>query len=241
MLTDIFSNRYLNVKLRDQFAEADRRLLVQSFRILVEQVCPYYDAAGNVSEKGKNYWSSLNSLLAMEFGLQTLSPIYYSYQTTWNGAPHTQTGSWSFDTVCKNWMLADYDGLLQPDVFIKERLSLVELGFRKREIEIAEANAALPNEIASAKLRAARRTGGIRLPGDLADGMKAFNYTINEQFQSVVVELNARFRQAGYDLNYHNGFIQRSSDALTEKEIESPFWKTLANLTCSPETPPILS
>jgi hypothetical protein len=62
-------------------------------------------------------------------------------------------------------MLADYDGLLQPDVFIKERLSLVELGFRKREIEIAEANAALPNEIASAKLRAARRTGGIRLPG----------------------------------------------------------------------------
>jgi hypothetical protein len=87
MLTDIFSNRYLNVKLRDQFAEADRRLLVQSFRILVEQVCPYYDAAGNVSEKGKNYWSSLNSLLAMEFGLQTLSPIYYSYQTTWNGAP----------------------------------------------------------------------------------------------------------------------------------------------------------
>jgi hypothetical protein len=43
-----------------------------------------------------------------------------------------------------------------------------------------------------------------------------------------VNELNARFRQADCQLHYHNGFIQISEDQTVEREIETPFWRLLA-------------
>jgi hypothetical protein len=55
------------------------------------------------------------------------------------------------------------------------------------------------------------------------------NATMNVVFQSAVDELNTRFLQARCDLNYHNGFIQRSTDALSEQHIEKPFWGLLAD------------
>ena len=48
-------------------------------------------------------------------------------------------------------------------------------------------------------------------------------------FQTNVDELNARFRQAGYPLNYHNGFIQISTDDLVQKQVETPFWMLVAD------------
>ncbi len=54
--------------------------------------------------------------------------------------------------------------------------------------------------------------------------LKNFADKKRESFQVSVIELNTRFKQAGYDLNYHNGFIQLSTDSLIEKEIEDPFW-----------------
>jgi AbiJ N-terminal domain 4 len=46
-----------------------------------------------------------------------------------------------------------------------------------------------------------------------------------------VDELNTRMRQAGYELHYHNGFIQRSVDPVVEDQIEQPFWDLVADAT----------
>ena len=55
------------------------------------------------------------------------------------------------------------------------------------------------------------------------------NAEMNSKFQDSVNELNTRFRQAGCDLNYHNGFIQIGDDALTLREIETPFWELVVD------------
>jgi hypothetical protein len=52
---------------------------------------------------------------------------------------------------------------------------------------------------------------------------------MNMDFQSAVDEFNTRFLQARCNLNYHNGFIQRSNDALSEQQVEKPFWALVAD------------
>ena len=52
---------------------------------------------------------------------------------------------------------------------------------------------------------------------------------MNSEFQDGVDELNTRFVQARCNLNYHNGFIQCSTDVLSEEEIEKPFWALVAD------------
>lgn len=231
MLTDIFAERYSSVELWKSFGELERRLLVQGYRILIEKICPYYTADGNESERGKAFWTDIHSRLSMELGLKSLSGVYYSYQTTKHGKSYTYSGFWTFAYVCKEWMLKDFDESESADQFIKERLSLVEIGFRKREEEIAFANAALPAEIQAAKLEAVKqpKPGVIRIPGNRAKALETINKKMNSEFRGVVAELNTRFRQADCGLNYHNGFIQRSTDELSMEQVETPFWALVAN------------
>jgi hypothetical protein len=221
MLTDIFANRYANVPIWSSFGEPERRLLVQGFRILTEHVCSYWKD-GREHEYGKNFWTDLHRRISMELGLSSLSPLGYSYTTNLMGKPHTVTGMWTMDKVCESWMLQDLNGSQTPDVFIKERLSLVEIGFRKRGETIAEANAQLASQIAANRARLKRKVPGtIQLPGDPADGLRALNAKMNTEFQEAVDELNTRFVQARCSLNYHNGFIQRSTDALFGRRSRS--------------------
>ena len=42
MLTDIFLSRYADVPLWTEFRDQESRILVQAFRIIEEQVYPYY-------------------------------------------------------------------------------------------------------------------------------------------------------------------------------------------------------
>ena len=42
MLTDIFANRYQSVIIWEEFGENERKLLVQGFRIVSEQLFPYW-------------------------------------------------------------------------------------------------------------------------------------------------------------------------------------------------------
>jgi hypothetical protein len=227
MLTDIFARRYGDVPMWGAFDEPSRRLLVQAFQLL-DQICPYY-VGGNESAQGKAFWTQLHTLLARELGLQELSPIvwgYYGPQKLWLSGTH------SMIKVCETWMLKPFDGSISPDRFIKERLSFVELGFRNRGQEVAAANASLPGAIAQAQHRESRRgvsLSGLRVPGSRVDGMKAFNASMNAAFQAAIDELNARFRQAGLDLHYHNGFIQISSDATVTREVDGPFWRLVAD------------
>lgn len=230
MLTDIFARRYEDVPIWKQFTAAESRLINQTFRIVSEQIFPYY-VNGNESPAAKVDWKVIHDRLSMELGVKSLSDVAYFYQTTWNGKPHTVSGTWTINTVCENWMLKAFDGKEPVDEFIKNRLSFVEIAFRLQGDRIAEANAKLPESILAADLRASRISGpnSFRIPGKASDAVRAANAKLNTEFQSSVDELNTRFRQARAPLNYHNGFIQISNDTLLTDVIETPFWGAIAD------------
>ena len=225
MLTDIFAYRYLENPIWDNFDENVRRLLVQGFRIVSEQLFPYYDADGKEKAEVKAIWDDLNKNLAMELGLKSLSSPTYGYYTEWNGKKHWTSGSWAKITVCENFVLAEYDGSVPVDQFIKERLSFIELAFRQQEKKLSELNASLDRRIQEAELATKMRPSrGIRLPGNRSDGLRAWNQSQNEMFTASCNELNERFRRSRSKLHYHNGFIQISEDEAIMREIEQPFW-----------------
>jgi hypothetical protein len=228
MLTDIFADRYEKRPIWDGFTNTEAKLLTQCFRIVSDQLIPYW-IDGKESETAKVKWKAVHDRLSMELGLQELAPRYYSFQTNVMGKPTTQSGSWTMDKVCRDFVLAPYREGVDADRFIKERVSFVELAFRIREEEIAAANKALPGQLLEAGLREARKSGALRLPGSWVDSLKSINETINKQFAQNVEELNERLRRAGTALNYHNGFIQIAVDPLIEEQIERPFWALVAD------------
>ncbi|WP_027556621.1 AbiJ-NTD4 domain-containing protein [Bradyrhizobium sp. Cp5.3] len=224
MLTDIFAFRYAQPRMWETFYEEPRRLLVQGFQLL-NDICPYY-VDGNEHKGGKEFWTRIHDLLARELGLQELSPQHWGFYTP---QKYWMSGQNTTAKMCETWMLTPFDGKIPADRFIKERLSLVEIGFRQRENYVAGLNAKLPEKIAEAELfdkRGERK--GIRVPGNAADGVRAANASLNAKFQEAVNELNARFRRAQCQLHYHNGFIQISEDQTVAQEIETPFWKLVA-------------
>lgn len=226
MITDIFSRRYADTNLWSQLTESERRLLVQGFRMLDERLCPYY-VDGKESDVGKAYWKDLQSRLSMELGLPSLSPLAYSYPSTWNGKPFTQTGMWTMHKVCENWYMSPLADVGDANRYILERLSLVEIGFRKREEQLKDINAKLDANVAHARVTIGAKRGTL-LPGDVGDVMIEFNKKLNSGFQSAVDELNTRFQHAECPLHYHNGFIQISGDRLISEQIEAPFWQIVS-------------
>lgn len=229
MLTDIFAERYSYRVLWEAYTEAESKLLVQCFRIVAEQLIPYW-VNGEESDTAKAEWTLLHDHLSMELGLDELGPRYYSYQTTWMGKPYTQSGFWTYDKVCKDFVCAKYSGAVSPDRFMKERISFVELAFRLREEELTVLNSELPKKIEAAKLKDHLvQAVGMRIPGSRVDGIKTINDVLNANFKASVDELNERFRQAGKQLNYHNGFIQVATDPLVEEQIECAFWEVVAD------------
>jgi hypothetical protein len=191
----------------------------------LNEVCPYY-ADGKENDNGKNFWMRIHDLLARELGLKELSPEYWGF---YNKQNQWQSGRYSKVLMCETWMLQPFDGNISADRFIKERVSLVEIGFRQHEIFVAGLNAELPQNITAAERFDQRfQRKGLQVPGTMADGVRAANAGLNAKFQMEVNELNARFRQADCRLHYHNGFIQISEDQTVAHEIETPFWRLLA-------------
>jgi hypothetical protein len=224
MLTDIFAHRYAQPRMWETFYEEHRRLLVQGYQLL-NDICPYY-MDGKENQHGKDFWTRIHGLLARELGLQELSPEYwgfYNKQNLWQSGRNTTA------QMCETWMLTPFDGKISADRFVKERLSLVEIGFREHENFVAGLNGKLAENIVAAEIFDKTWKGsGLRIPGNSADGVRAANATLNAKFQMAMNELNARFRQADCKLHYHNGFIQISEDQTVAQEIETPFWKLVA-------------
>ena len=227
MLTDIFAYRYADRIIWDEYTVKEKRLLVQSFRILQEQLAPYYDYNGNERPEGKVFWTDIHRRLSTELGMKSLSQTWYSYPYVYSGKETTVTKPFPSNTVCENWVFAEPTIEEDVDRFIKERLSLVEIAFRKRHEAIDELNAKSPKNILEEKLRPKPRSGQ-RLPGNYVDGLKAQNKQTNDHFANAVNELNTRFRQAGCRLQYHNGFIQISEDERLAEQLERPFWALVA-------------
>jgi hypothetical protein len=219
MLIDIFARRYEMRTLRDSFEQRDGRLLVQAFRILSEDMYPYY-REGKEDPLGVAFWTGLHSNMSRELGVKELSPIWFSYTTKWNGNDHVQTHKNTMVSVCEKWLIKAVAG--SPDQHIKERLSLIELGFRGREAEIKAMNASAITD--AERLISSLSRPGLRVPGDPQEAARRWRETKTAAFRACVEELNARFRQAGYPLNYHNGYIQISTDDVVQQTIETPFW-----------------
>lgn len=225
MLTDIFAYRYLEKPIWDNFDENARRLLVQGFRIVSEQLFPCHDDNGKERSGAKTIWDGLNKKLAMELGLKDLSSPTYGYYTEWNGNKNWTSGTWAKITVCENFVVAKYDASVSADQFVKERLSFIEIAFREKEEKLIALNASLDKRIQEEELAAKMRSNrSLRVPGNPGDGLRAWNKTQNDMFRASCHELNERFRQSKAKLHYHNGFIQIAEDESITREIEEPFW-----------------
>jgi hypothetical protein len=232
VLTDIFAYRYLGQPIWQNYTELEQRLLNQAFGI-VKEALPYWTSDGKVDKINEEKWKQLHDRLARELGVSELSPRYYSYtQKDVFGKDWPQSGWFTWDHVCEQFVNARYPGTGSADRFIKERVSFVELALRQREGEVGLANYQLPGQIAKANMRDTdlnKRINGIRVPGREADALKALNRTVNAAFEALVVELNERFRRAGVPLTYHNGFIQLAMDQQIEKQIGKPFWDLVSD------------
>lgn len=204
MLTDIFAHRYQDVPLRDGFDERDRILMVQLFRLLVEEVCPYW-LNGKVSDEGKSFWTELQSKLSMELGLTSLSATHFLYTS----GHFKKNVPVSAERICKKWMLTVPSEDEDIDRFISERLSLVELGFRQMADNLSEKRLTL------------------HLYGP-ASPRRSWVTEAEQKLSAQVKELNERLRRADYPLHYHNGFLQFSNDALIQGHVEAPFWTLVA-------------
>jgi hypothetical protein len=226
MLVDIFARRYGSVPLRNTFEQRDSRLLVQAFRILAEDIYPYY-RNGKEDNRGVSFWTNLHSRLSRELGLQELSRQWFSYTTKWNGNDVSQTHKYAMVKVCENWLTQPVVG--SPDEFIKERLSLIELGFREREGEVGAMNAQpIERPVRRPPPSVAGAPYSMPVPDDGGARIRQMRAEATALFRSQVEELNARFRQASYDLHYHNGFIQASTDGLVQQVVETPFWSLVS-------------
>jgi hypothetical protein len=223
MLTDIFAERYAAVPIWQNYGETERRLLVQAFRIVSEQLFPYWAHDGKERDGAKATWKSMHDRLSMELGLQQLAPLYYQQTTNFVGSQQVSWVPWAMVNVCNTFVCEAYDPSVPADRFMKERLSFIEIAFRDREKAVTTANYELPTRIAQAEARQGLRRGML-IPGNEADGLRAVNTSLNQAFRANVDELNERLRRAGTGLNYHNGFIQIAEDQSIEREIETPFW-----------------
>jgi hypothetical protein len=131
MLTDIFAHRYLEHPIWHAYTEVEQRLLNQAFGI-VKEALPYYDFEGKVIEANKPKWKYLHDQLARELGLDELSARYYSYtQKDPLGQERLVQGFWGWDHVCEQFLKTPFPPALRdPDRFVKERISFVELAMR---------------------------------------------------------------------------------------------------------------
>jgi len=224
MLTDVFFRRYANRPMFESVGQNESALFVQSYRIVNEQIWKYYGHSQKVDEGVKKTWTDIHDRLAMEIGVKELSPRYYSYQTEYMGKPHTNSGLYNINLVVEQWLNLKFTAGLDPDMFVKRRLSFVELAFRIREEQVAQANSEFPRQLAEAEIQDKKPRGSMTVPGSRCNGVRAINERLNSTFAGNVNELNERLKQAGMPLHYHNGFLQITQDAQLQEHVEQPFW-----------------
>lgn len=224
MLTDVFFRRYANRPLFENVGQKEYALFVQAYRIVNEQIWKYYGYDNKVDETVKKIWTDIHDRLAMEFGVKDLSPKYYSYKTEHMGKSYTNSGTNDMNFVVEQWLNLKFADGLDPDIFIKRRLSFVELAFRTREEQVNKANSQFPQWLAEAELQDKNPRSSLTVPGKRADGVRAANQGLNNVFLENVHELNERLKQAGMPLHYHNGYLQIAQDEQLQKQVEQPFW-----------------
>ena len=224
MLTDVFFRRYANRPMFASVGQKESALFVQAYRIVNEQIWKYYGYDKKIDESVKAIWNGIHDRLSMEIGVKELSPKFYSYQTEWMGKPYTNSGWNDMNVVVEQWLNLNFTDGLDPDIFVKRRLSFIELAFRTREDQVSQANAEFPQRLAEAEMQDKMPRRPMTIPGRRSDGVRAMNESMNTLFAANVDELNKRFKQADMPMHYHNGFIQITQDERLQEQVEQPFW-----------------
>lgn len=231
MLTDIFSRRYSDVQLRAAWYEEDRAFMVQAASMLKNLLWEGLPA-DKVPATTEASFKYIHDLVTLELGHEFLSDRYWFHRYQMNGNQMSTAYTHDYTTICKNFLVRPFPEGASADRFIKDRLSLVEQGFRYMSNKVRLANEGLALEIAKAKATDAKRgermsgMGFQSLSGEATseEFVRNNNQYLNQKLHAAVQELNERLRIAQYRLNYHNGFIQFADDALTTDQVQKPFW-----------------
>ena len=209
MLTDTFFVRYESFPVFGTFLEREKKLLFQVFTI-VEEIRPFWSNTETKRKRDGTFWESLHKKLSNELGIRWLS----------NPGPDPIIGKWEYKVdayrtrewieICRKWMLEIPAEGCDIDKFIKERISLVEIGLRE-VFEYSKFSGL------SGKLDTFTRT-------ILAESRKEARI----EHDVAAAELNIRLSTARVLLDYHNGFLQITADEITSREIEKPFWSVVS-------------
>ena len=218
MLTDIFETRYANRRLWNSYGESERRFLVQAAKIITKQLFPAWTHDRKPHEANKKTLQSILDKVAMEVGIKEFHPKYYQVVSKWNGNDITTVNEWSLDHVYESVLTCPLGEGKDPDSWIKRCLSIVELSFRQRELEVGWQTATFGERVTLAKF------GNAPMPKGFEEALQSPKRMLADAMMANIEELNHRFVQAGFPLSYHNGFIQIKTDQLISKTIEQPFW-----------------
>jgi hypothetical protein len=210
MLTDIFAIRYEQTPLVKTFGRRESRLLLQLFTIL-EEIEPYRDKENKVRDEAKAFWEIVHKRVSNELGVKWLSYPWYEVNVGLGEYRRTETRRRDDTYVCQNWMTAQPKEGENVDEFLKERLSLFEVGMREKynEVEKYKARIAADAQMERYYIKALQAAETSHTAG--------------------AEEVNARFKSSMLPLHYHNGFIQLQRDDLISSEIEQPFWSVVSD------------
>lgn len=218
MLTDVFVTRYEDTPIWTSFGDRERRFMVQAAKIITEQVFPYY-INGDLNHSAKETLQAIHDKIAMEIGIDPLSPLYlgtYRYQIV---------------DVVKNFFTRDFEPGLDVDIFIKRRVSFVELAMREYENQLELAHSEFERRVAASRgdgnlYNLAR---ALHIPEATEEFMRQQYDAQSKTLSQNIAEINERFRQARFPLLYRNGFVQFSEDAVIAGTIEEPFWSLISD------------
>lgn len=218
MLTDAFFRRYEDVTLWLTFTERDRRFLGQAAQLIADDVYlrnkgRYTESKDDPAMKGQEI---AHSKLARELGVPYLmAPTYVHSWKAPNGDTRSQNFPRTTDNKTKMYLTEQFKDSYSPDLFMKYRISFIELAFQERANQLAMQKASLAIALGDIWQEREKRASEA---GEVA-------------FAAHTHELNERFRQAKIPLTYHNNLIQMSEDSLIEQQVERPFW----SLVCEPK------
>jgi hypothetical protein len=98
------------------------------------------------------------------------------------------------------------------EVYVKVRLSVIELLFREIDEQFASG----------------RRSGSAALMARLSKRTSRGESEERKVFRTATQELNHRLREAHIPFHYHNGFLQSAADDITMSQIAEPFWDVIS-------------
>lgn len=233
MLTDVFFRRYEDVLLWSAFAGRDRRFLGQAAQLIADDMFVRNKARHKEAkdDPAMKRLEVAHSKLARELGLPYL--VAPTSARSWN-APNGKTMSMSFkrsaDDKAKIYLMAECKDSYSPDLFMKYRISFIELAFQERASQLASQKAYVVAALTGPDSAISLYNALVATPGSSWEAKEKGAIEAGEaEFNTHVHELNERFRQAKMPLSYHNNLIQLSDDALIEQEVERPFWSLVSD------------